>query len=271
MIKTDPTDIEKHEHATWEAAAGLYIESMGFMTAESGQLEIAVEVGQIDSRSYVLDVGCGPGILSAQLAKHAGHVSGIDFSEKMVTAARAENPSLNFEVANAEKLPFPDSSFNTAVCCYTAHHFARPVIVFDEIARVLKPGGRIVIIHPIQAEQASFGSFVEALYEYLPPEQLPSGPLFNVTAPEEYVNLLEKCGYVQVQCEKRLKPVKMRDIKSLLDAGWKIGNLAVQPLQVQEKIKESTIANASKHKSSDGGYSFPDMVLVATGCKQLTQ
>lgn len=267
MSQSDPADVERHEHETWEAAADIYAEAVGFMTALSGQPEIAIEVGQIDSRSKVLDIGCGPGILSAALAKCAGQVDGIDFSERMIIAARLSYPELNFQVANAEKLPYPQSSFDVTVCCYTAHHFARPEAVFTEILRVLKPGGRVVVIHPIQAEQASFGSFAEALYEHLPPEQIPSGPLLDVSDPSEYENLFKQCGYVETRCERRQKPVELTDISTLLNAGWKIGNLAEQPNDVQDRIKESTIARAAKFKKPDGGYSFPDVVLIATGRK----
>lgn len=265
MSRTDPVEVEQHEHATWEASAEIYVDAIGFMTALSGQLEIALEVGEVDRASRVLDVGCGPGLLSTALAERAGKVEGVDFSEKMIAAARKLAPELKFQVANAEHLPYPESCFDVAICCNTAHHFARPRTVFTEILRVLKPGGRIVVIHPIQSEQASFGSFADALYESLPPEQVPGGPLLDVSNPNDYELLLQDCGYVNVRCQRRRKPVELDDISALLDAGWKIANLSEQPNDVQAKIREATITKAAKFQRPGGGYSFPDVVLVASG------
>lgn len=265
MSRFDAVEVERHGHDTWEAAAEIYVDAIGFMTALSGQLEIAAEVGEIDSETRVLDVGCGPGLLSAALAERGSQVVGIDFSEKMIAAARKLFPELAFQVANAESLPYPDSTFDVAVCCYTAHHFARPDSVFTEILRVLNPGGRLVVIHPIQSEQASFGSFAEALYESLPPEQVPGGPLLDVSDPKDYELLLQNCGYDNAQCERRAKPVELDRIETLLDAGWKIANLSEQPDSIQARIREATIARASRYRSANGQYSFPDVVLVATG------
>ena len=265
MSRFDAVEVERHEHATWEASAEIYVDAIGFMTALSGQPEIAAEVGEISNESRVLDVGCGPGLLSAALAERAAHVDGIDFSEKMIAAARELSPGLTFQVANAENLPYGDLSFDVAVCCYTAHHFARPDAVFAEILRVLNPGGRLVVIHPIQSEQASFGSFAEALYESLPPEQVPGGPLLDVSDPKDYERLLQNCGYVNARCERRPKPVELDQIETLLDAGWKIANLSEQPDDIQAQIREATIARAARYRLANGQYSFPDVVLVASG------
>ncbi len=265
MGQSDPVDIERHEKSTWESAADIYAEAVGFMTALSGQPELATEFGEINDRSRVLDLGCGAGQLTDALARIAGEVEGVDFAENMIRVAQRAYPNLTFQIANGESLPFDEFTFDVVVCNYTAHHFARPERVLGEIKRTLKMGGRVVIIHPIQAEQASFGSFAEALYEQLPPEQLPSGPLLNVADPEEYVTLLSECGYANARCEKKLKPVEIHDIDHLLNAGWKIGSLADQPQDIQEKIRKGTIARAEKYKNSEGGYSFPDMVLVSTG------
>ena len=178
-------------------------------------------------------------------------------------------PELSFEVANAESLPFEDDEFDVIVCNYTAHHFARPSVVFEEILTKLKVGGRIAVVHPVQSEQGSFGSFAESLYQQLPPEQLPSGPLLNISDPEDYVELLSNSGYSNVRCERRVKPVKISSLDQLLNAGWKIAGLDDQPQEIQERIRTGTIENAQKYQQPGGGYSFPDVVLIATGEKAI--
>lgn len=265
MSRPDPLEVERHEKSTWEAAAGIYADTAGLLTALSGQAELAREFGGIAQDSRVLDLGCGPGQLADALSEVAGEVHGVDFSERMVAAAQRLFPDLTFQVANGEKLPYGDSTFDAVVCNYTAHHLARPEVVFREILRVLRPGGRVVIIHPIQAEQACWGSFAEALCEELPPEELPGGLLLEVADPHDYETLLSRCGYVNAHCERRVKPVAFSKIDQLLDAGWMVCGLGDQPQEIQDRIRAGTIDRAAKYRRPDGGYIFPDVVLVATG------
>lgn len=265
MSRHDPLEVERHEKSTWEAAASIYADTAGLLTALSGQAELISEFGEIAHDSRVLDLGCGPGQLSDALSRVAGEVRGVDFAEPMVAAAQRSFPHLTFQVANGEQLPYDDSIFDVAVCNYTAHHLARPEVVFREMLRVLRPGGRVVIIHPIQAEQACWGSFAEALCEELPPEELPGGLLLEVADPHDYETVLSQCGYVNAHCERRVKPVAFSRIEQLLDAGWTVCGLGDQPQEIQDRIRAGTIKRAAKYQRPDGGYSFPDVVLVATG------
>ena len=119
----------------------------------SGQLELAVEFGEINKDTHILDLGCGPGQLTHAISKVASKAEGVDFAENMVRAAEVAFPDLTFQVANGEELPFDDSTFDVVLCNYTAYHFARPDVVFKEVLRTLKTGGRFVIINPVRTEQ----------------------------------------------------------------------------------------------------------------------
>ncbi len=219
MPERDPTEVERHEHSTWQSAADIYEHTVGLLSALSGQADLAVECAVIDKTSDVLDLGCGPGQLTHAISKMAGRVEGVDFAAKMISAAQRAYPDLSFQVANGEQLPFDDLTFDVVVCNYTAHHFARPEVVFNEVRRTLKAGGRLVIIHPIQAELASWGSFGNALNDVLPQHPIPTGPLIDVAEPREYEALLSRCGYTRVRCERRVKPQELSDIDQLLDVG----------------------------------------------------
>lgn len=267
MTEFNPAEIEKHEKSAWEASAEIYAETGGTLTALSGQAELAVDFGEIDRDCHVLELGCGPGQLTEALSKVAGTVEGVDFAENMIRVAQQTYPDLAFQVANGEELPFGDSAFDVVVVNYTAHHLARPERVFAEILRTLTPGGRLVVVHPIQSEQASFGSFAAAVSDVLPPEEIPGGPLLNVADPGEYVALLTGCGYSNARCERVVKPVGMTDLSQLLDFGWKMTGLADQPQDVQATIRAGTIERASRYRAPDGSYQFPDVVLVAVGVK----
>jgi SAM-dependent methyltransferase len=97
-----------------------------------------VAVGQ-----RVLDVGCGPGALTAELAARVGAVSvtAVDPSEPFVAAARARNPGVEVQQASAEQLPFPDATFDAALAQLVVHFMADPVAGLGEMRRVTRPDG----------------------------------------------------------------------------------------------------------------------------------
>lgn len=258
---------QEREKSAWQSLAETYADTGGVLTALSGQAELAIESGEIDSQCCVLDLGCGPGQLTEALSRVAGAIEGVDFAENMIDVARRTFPDLTFRVANGERLPFEDSTFDVVVANYVAHHFARPELVFREALRALKPQGRVVIIHPVQSEQPGFGSFAATVAEVLQPEEVPGGPLLNIADPSEYIALLTACGFHDVQCERIVKPVYMTDLDQLLDVGWRMTGLDDQPEDVQARIRHGTFARAEEYRTADGGYRFPDVVLVAVGRK----
>ena len=183
----------------------------------------------------------------------------------MIAEAQRHNPGLDFQVANAEDLPFPDDSFDLAVVNYCAHHLARPEAVFREIQRVLGSGGRLAIVHPIQSRQPSWGSFADAVGDVLPPETVPGGALLDVADPEVYIGLLRNCGYSDADCEVKNKPVTLANLEILLESGWIITGLSEQPQEIQDRIDHGVRERAAAYRNDDGSYTFPDDVLVARG------
>jgi SAM-dependent methyltransferase len=91
----------------------------------------------------VLDVGCGPGALTAELVRRAGaaSVAAVDPSEPFVTAVRTRNPGVDARVATAESLPFADDAFDAAVAQLVVHFMRDPVAGIREMARVTRTGG----------------------------------------------------------------------------------------------------------------------------------
>ena len=115
-----------------------------------------------DSRSKIqnskfkiqnLDVACGTGDLSIELLRRGFSVTGIDLSEEMLEIAKQKTASanfqlsiINFQLANAEALPFPDDSFDAVTCAFGIRNFVHLEKGLEEMTRVLKPGGRMVIL-----------------------------------------------------------------------------------------------------------------------------
>lgn len=103
------------------------------------------EVAQVRAGQRALDVGCGPGVLTARLVERLGPdaVSAIDPSASFVAAARTRFPAVDVRSAVAEDLPFPDDSFDLALAQLVVHFMTDPVSGLREMARVTRPGGLV--------------------------------------------------------------------------------------------------------------------------------
>ena len=98
-------------------------------------------------RGPVLDVGCGPGQVSAFLAERGVQVSGIDLSPRMVALARQRFPELRFEVGSATDLGVPAGSLGGVLGWWSLFHLprVRMLSVFEGFARALVPGGLVLV------------------------------------------------------------------------------------------------------------------------------
>jgi SAM-dependent methyltransferase len=100
-----------------------------------------VDFTGVADRKRVLDVGCGPGALTAELVARGDSVSAADPSEQFVDAARARHPGVDVRRASAEALPFGDGEFDAALAQLVVHFMADPVAGLHEMARVTQSGG----------------------------------------------------------------------------------------------------------------------------------
>jgi len=106
----------------------------------------------------VLDIACGPGLLSTGLAPHVAEVVGLDLTPGMLSEAGKRQASLGIEniiwvEGDAAALPFADASFTLIVCSAAFHHFERPAQVMKEMARVCRAGGRIAVTDVTQTPE----------------------------------------------------------------------------------------------------------------------
>lgn len=104
-----------------------------------------VEFAQVQEGQRALDVGCGPGALTAELVDRlgAGAVVAIDPSPSFVEAARARFPGVDVRTGTAEQIPFPDDEFDLALAQLVVHFMSDPVAGLREMGRVTRPGGTV--------------------------------------------------------------------------------------------------------------------------------
>src|ERR1700728_4849424 len=108
------------------------------------------------ARGRLIDIACGPGVVTAALAPHAASMVAFDATEEMLAKARARCAkagvsNVAFKSGDAEHLPFADGEFDGAVTRAALHHFAEPQRAFNEMFRVLRPGGTVVIADVISS------------------------------------------------------------------------------------------------------------------------
>jgi SAM-dependent methyltransferase len=95
----------------------------------------------------VLDVACGPGVLTPTLLSRARHVVGLDLTAETLRLARSGGASgASFVQGLAHRAPFASESFDAAVLRLALHHFEDPVRALREVRRLLRPGGRVVVL-----------------------------------------------------------------------------------------------------------------------------
>lgn len=108
---------------------------------------------EIHDKDRVLEVGFGPGVDIRRVSEMAvkGFVAGVDHSEVMLEQARQRNQAaiqagrVELHLSAADRLPFPDGSFEKVFSINVAHFWAEPVVPLREMRRVLREGGRIAI------------------------------------------------------------------------------------------------------------------------------
>jgi ubiquinone/menaquinone biosynthesis C-methylase UbiE len=128
---------------TFEVAASAYDRFMGRFSALLAD-RFLDRVG-VAKPQQVLDVGCGPGALTAALVRRLGAaaVAAVDPSEPFVAAVRERLPGTEVYQAAVEHLPFPEARFDAAVAQLVVHFMAEPVAGLREMARVTRPGGTV--------------------------------------------------------------------------------------------------------------------------------
>jgi SAM-dependent methyltransferase len=137
----DADAIRAFEHAGWERAAEHYGDA--FATATRPFIPALLNAASIGPGQSVLDVACGPGFVAAAAAGRGALVRGVDFSAAMLCVARATHPEVDFDLGDAEALPYAAGEIDAVVCNFGIHHVPRPILALAEAHRVLRRNGNL--------------------------------------------------------------------------------------------------------------------------------
>jgi trans-aconitate methyltransferase len=171
---------------TWDSS--LYDDRHSFVWKKAGDL---IDLLDPKPGERILDLGCGTGHLTAELAARGAEVIGLDASVSMVAQARQNYPKLKFTLADARTLKF-DESFDAVFSNAALHWIPEAGSVIESVARILKPHGRFVL------EMGAHGNvarIVQALSTALQEAgHAPRNPWYFPRA-GEYSSLLEHHGF----------------------------------------------------------------------------
>ncbi len=137
-------------------------------------LKRLIELGEWDAHQSTIDIATGGGHTALAVAPHVAHIMVTDLTPVMLETARAFLLSqgvtnAQFELADAEKLPFANDSFDRATCRIAPHHFPNVAQAVHEIARVLKPGGLFLLIDSIAPPTKELDTFANKVEKWRDP------------------------------------------------------------------------------------------------------
>jgi len=185
-----PDDAKDRVRAQYGSVGDAYVRSVGHATGSD--LQRMVELAAPRPTDRLLDLATGGGHVARTFAPHVAEVVATDLTPEIIDHAAAYLAGLGLAnvttaLADAENIPFPDASFDLVTCRIAPHHFPHPDRFVQESARVLRPGGRFVLVDSTvpDGEAGAFFNRYEVLRD---PSHVRSLTL------AEWVSLIEAAG-----------------------------------------------------------------------------
>jgi ubiquinone/menaquinone biosynthesis C-methylase UbiE len=242
-----------------------------------------IEDARIGRGNAVLDIATGPGEPALDVAAFVGpegRVVGTDLVPEMVAAARrsAERAAVGntqFEVAPAERLPFPTGTFDAVISRFGVMFFPAPVDAIRETLRVLKPGKKLALAVWHRAEENPFfytmSRAVERFVTSTPPA--PDAPdAFRFASPGKLRDIFAEAGAMsptehalQFTIRAPISPEEFWKLRCEMSEKYREAFAKLSGAQVAELKRDALNALAAYYV--DGGMSFPAEVLIVSGAK----
>ena len=205
----------------FDRIAGLYDRMNSVMTAglHHQWRRRAADLAELSPGDRALDVATGTGDLALELATRVapnGEVIGVDFAERMLELARAKaGERVRFESGNALALDYPDGAFDAATVGFGARNFSDLERGMSEMARVVRPGGHVVVLEITTPRRPPLSTFFRVWFDRIVPalghivdsqaySYLPSS-VRRFPGPDELAAVMWRCG--------------LRDVRYILTAG----------------------------------------------------
>jgi demethylmenaquinone methyltransferase/2-methoxy-6-polyprenyl-1,4-benzoquinol methylase len=155
----------------FDRIAGVYDRMNSVMTAGMHHRwrERAADLARVGPGSRALDVATGTGDLAIELARRGASVTGVDFAQAMLEVARGKAPHVAFDRGDALALPYEDAAFDAATVGFGARNFSDLDRGLREMTRVVRPGGRVVVLEITTPARAPLSWFFRLWFDRLVP------------------------------------------------------------------------------------------------------
>lgn len=193
-------DVKEKVQKQFGKNAEKYVRSKSHATGPD--LESMIEVIKPHSSWIVLDIATGGGHVAKKLAPYVKQVYATDLTKQMLEKTKEflqQYENIFYMIADAESLPFLDNSFDLVTCRIAPHHFPHPERFIAEVARILLPGGKFVLIDNVAPEDSDLGAYMNTF------ERLRDESHLRCLSVSEWHSLCEKNGLSIVHSRTRKK------------------------------------------------------------------
>ena len=261
------------EHEGWERVANKYDSVWSSSTRQF--IPPLLDAAEVSGSMSVLDVGCGPGYVSAATADRGAIPTGLDFSREMILIAKKMFPRIEFQEGDAQNLPFADGSFDRVLASFALLHLADPERACAEACRVLKPGGKFGFSTWAHLAENPFVKLVDdaiQAHANLDVDLPPGPPYYLFAGPEEFRKALGRAGFDDASMTFKVHTIEWKVpsarfvFEAELNAGVRTAGLLARQSPGQLKAIQSGIEEAVRPYAKDDGFAIPKAAyIVAVG------
>ncbi|MDQ2823936.1 MAG: class I SAM-dependent methyltransferase [Verrucomicrobiota bacterium] len=263
------------EHEGWERVADKYDSVWSSSTRQF--IPPLLEAAEVSAGMSILDIGCGPGYVSAAAAERGAKSTGLDFSKEMVAIAKKMFPHIEFREGDAQKLPFADASFDRVLANFALLHLAAPERACTEAFRVLKPGGKFGFTVWAPPKESPYAKIIDdAINAHANMDvDLPTGPPHYLFAGrEEFRQALQRAGFDGASMVFKLHtiewsvPTARYAFEAERNAGVRTAGLLAR--QTPEKLSaiQSAIESAVRSYAKGESFAIPKAAYVIAASKK---
>ena len=225
----------------------------------------------------ILDVGCGPGYVSAATAERGAKPIGLDFSGEMIAIAKKMFPNIEFREGDAQHLPFPDATFDRVLANFALLHLAEPERACAEACRVLRAGGKFGFTVWAPAAESPYAKIIDdAVQAHADLDvDVPTGPPHHLySGRDEFRQALERAGFDGGSMVFKLYTIKWKvptprfAFDAECNAGVRTAGLLARQTPEALRAIQSSIENAIRAYATNDGFAIPKAAYIVSISKK---
>jgi SAM-dependent methyltransferase len=265
----------KFEHEGWQRVAGKYDSAWASSTRQF--VPPLLDATAVSEGMSVLDVGCGPGYVSAAAAARGAKPCGLDFSMEMIGIAQRMFPEIKFHEGDAQNLPFVNATFDRVLANFALLHVPDPGRACAEACRVLKPGGKFGFTVWAAPEENPYAKLIDdAIRQHGDLDvDLPAGPPHHLFAGrEEFRQALAGAGFDGESMIFKLHsicwnvPTARYPFDAERDAGVRTAGLLACQTPARLEAIQSAVEESVRRYARGDGFAIPTAAYVIAVSKK---